>query len=197
MFGVQFSNCWANRIEHHSEHVELIPFEYRVVTGCVCLSSQRSVNSSSTTNNPSRSWRQQQSVEPLLRFPFANFLANPCGTMAASPTLNPTQPSWPGIVTERPISRHVDSNIEEIAQPAPLRPLATDGTSLDEQTLGFLGPLRDRYINRNYTSEERSALAQEFQLVVLEATHLARHIYPPPVSWIELSRLSLSILFSH
>jgi hypothetical protein len=129
--------------------------------------------------SPPRSWRQQQTVETLLRFPFINFLANPCGFMAASSTMNPTQPSWPGIVTERPVNQF-DSNVQQ-ATPAPLRTLETNVT-LEQQTLGFLGPLRDRYANRNYTSEERSALAQEFKLVVLEAMHLARHIYPPSVS---------------
>lgn len=99
--------------------------------------------------------------------------------MAASSTMNPTQPSWPGIATERPVNQ-LDSDVQQ-ATPAPLRTLDTNAT-LEEQTLGFLGPLRDRYANRNYTSEERSALAQEFKLVVLEAMHLARHIYPPTVS---------------
>ncbi|KAK4021097.1 uncharacterized protein LOC116916505 [Daphnia magna] len=141
---------------------------------CICFSSRTSV--SAATVSPPRSWRQQQTVETLLRFPFINFLANPCGFMAASSTMNPTQPSWPGIATERPVNQF-DSNVQQ-ATPAPLRTLDTNAT-LEQQTLGFLGPLRDRYANRNYTSEERSALTQEFKLVVLEAMHLARHIYPP------------------
>lgn len=104
--------------------------------------------------------------------------------MAASSTMNPTQPSWPGIATERPVNQF-DSNVQQ-ATPAPLRNLDTNAT-LEQQTLGFLGPLRDRYANRNYTNEERSALVQEFKLVVLEAMHLARHIYPPSVSNISFS----------
>ncbi|KZS10676.1 Uncharacterized protein APZ42_024843 [Daphnia magna] len=142
--------------------------------GCICFSSRTSVSAAAVS--PPRSWRQQQTVETLLRFPFINFLANPCGFMAASSTMNPTQPSWPGIATERPVNQF-DSNVQQ-ATPAPLRTLDTNAT-LEQQTLGFLGPLRDRYANRNYTSEERSALTQEFKLVVLEAMHLARHIYPP------------------
>jgi hypothetical protein len=157
------------------QHVSLIPFNGQ--TGCVYLASRPIV--SAATVSPPRSWRQQQTVETLLRFPFINFLANPCGFMAASSTMNPTQPSWPGIATERPVNQF-DSNVQQ-ATPAPLRNLDTNAT-LEQQTLGFLGPLRDRYANRNYTNEERSALAQEFKLVVLEAMHLARHIYPPSVS---------------
>lgn len=147
-------------------------------TGCAYLSS-RTIVVSAANMSPPRSWRQQQTVETLLRFPFINFLANPCGFMAASSTMSPTQPSWPGIATERPVNQF-DSNVQQ-ATPSPLRTLDTNAT-LEQQTLGFLGPLRDRYANRNYTSEERSALAQEFKLVVLEAMHLARHIYPPSVS---------------
>ncbi len=147
--------------------------------GSVYLLSSRTVVSAATVSPP-RSWRQQQTVEPLLRFPFANFLANPCGVMASTSTMNPTQSSWPGIVTERSATSY-DSTVEEQSTPAPLRAVPTDGSTLAQQTLGFLGPLRDRYTNRNYTREERSALAQEFHLVVLEAIHLARHIYPPSV----------------
>lgn len=148
--------------------------------GSVYLLSSRTAVSAATVSPP-RSWRQQQTVEPLLRFPFANFLANPCGVMASTSTMNPTQSSWPGIVTERSATSY-DSTVEEQSTPAPLRAVPTDGSTLAQQTLGFLGPLRDRYTNRNYTREERSALAQEFHLVVLEAIHLARHIYPPNVS---------------
>ena len=133
------------------------------------------------TVSPPRSWRQQQTVEPLLRFPFANFLANPCGVMASTSTMNPTQSTWPGIVTERSSIPFDAISEQEQSTPAPLRALSMDGLTLAQQTLGFLGPLRDRYTNRNYTREERSALAQEFHLVVLEALHLVRHIYPPTV----------------
>lgn len=99
--------------------------------------------------------------------------------MAVSPTLNPTQASWPGIMTERPISQVDPSNAAEVLQPPPLRTLSAE--PLAEQTLSFLEPLRDRYTNRNYTIEERSSLAHEFQLVLLEAINLARTIYPPTV----------------
>lgn len=156
-----------------------ISFDLRTATGCLC-STWLLVSSASL--NPVHSWRQQVTVEPLLRFPFANFLANPCGFMAVSPTMNPALGNWPGMVTERPVDRqHLDAPLDDTVTPAPLRALA-DGTSLAEQALDFLAPLRDRYSGRNYSTEERTALAQELQIVMLEAKHLARHIYPPTVT---------------
>ena len=151
----------------------------RVATGCLC-STWLLVSSASLS--PVHSWRQQVTVEPLLRFPFANFLANPCGFMAVSPTMNPALGNWPGMVTERPVDRqHIDASLDDTVTPAPLRALA-DGASLAQQALEFLAPLRDRYSGRNYSAEERAALAQELQIVMLEAKHLARHIYPPTVT---------------
>lgn len=103
--------------------------------------------------------------------------------MAISPTVNPTQPSWPGIVTERPASR---LDVDGQASPAPMRILSSN-ESIAQQVEEFLEPLADRYLNgRNYSAEERSALSQELDLVVLESLQLVRGIYPPTVSPIRL-----------
>ena len=103
--------------------------------------------------------------------------------MAISPTVNPTQPSWPGIVTERPASR---LDVDGQASPAPMRILSSN-ESIAQQVEEFLEPLADRYLNgRNYSAEERSALSQELDLVVLESLQLVRGIYPPTVSLIRL-----------
>lgn len=100
----------------------------------------------------------------------------------ASPNVNmtPALANWPGMVTERPATQREDT---DQAPPAPMRVLATDGTPLVEQVRQFFAPLRERYVmDRNQTSEERAALSQELYLAVLEAKHLARHIYSPTVS---------------
>ena len=119
-------------------------------------------------------------TEPLIRFPFADFLANPCGYMSSSMAeMNPSLVNWSGIVTAPSVDHKKDDS-----SLTPMRVLATNGTPLVQQVRDFLFPLMDRYIfYRNHTAEEHIALTQELQLAILEARHYVykHHIQRPNV----------------
>ena len=117
-------------------------------------------------------------TETLLRFPFANFLANPCGFMATPPTSNPS--SAAPAEGERGTTPSSASSGDDYLL-SPLRLMATD-EPISQQTLKFIEPIRERYAHRNYTAEERANSIQELSLVLQESKHLNHHIFPASVS---------------
>lgn len=114
---------------------------------------------------------------PFLSFPFANFIANPCGFMT-SLIPNFVVNKQPGqTVTDS--SAHTKNAFSTNLQP--LRSLASDGTPLSKQVFDFLFPFKEYYANQNYTPEERLTLVQELTLILQESKHRNNHIYPPSV----------------
>ena len=95
--------------------------------------------------------------EPLVRFSFAKFLANPCGLMSSLPLPPPAQESH-------------DSG-----------DAATD-VSQDE-ALQLLDPLRQSYnvSGSSLTIEEQVVVIEEFLLVLQEAKHRAQLMHSPMV----------------
>ena len=85
--------------------------------------------------------------EPLLRFSFSKFLANPCGLMASS--------SSPTTVTvdhnATPSQTETETSSSTLSRPP---------TDLSQEALDFIGPFRQHY-NFNsslFTTEERMVL---------------------------------------
>ena len=115
-------------------------------------------------------YRQQQLVsqEPLLRFPFATYLANPCGSTSISGAISP-------------MLRMTDVPMDRLNLPS-MRTLAP-GVSIATHSFSFLSNFQDRYVpSLNYTKDDRRAIGQEFFTVLNEARNLVQRIYGPSVS---------------
>lgn len=118
---------------------------------------------------------------PFLSFPFANFIANPCGFMTSiTPNFVISQRVGQTITDSAVNTKNVFSkNLQ------PLRTLASD-ESLSKQVFQFLFPFKEYYANQNYTAEERLTLIQELTLILHESKHRNNHIYPPSVRLIQI-----------
>ena len=125
----------------------------------------------------------KRTSDPLFRFPFANFLANPCAFSSPAESFNQALMNRPVIVSRSPNSlmiRLIDPS-EQIYPSSP-NALSLEATALSQQALELLNPFRDRYSGRNYTTEERQIVSQELNLALHETKHFNRRIYHPSVS---------------
>jgi hypothetical protein len=115
-------------------------------------------------NGEVMSGKPTSSIEPLFRFPFIKFLANPCRIALEGPLAFP--------------------NKKVASQPFPLRSLATDGTPLSQQVSDYLEPFRDLYSSHNSFSSafERQANIESMNVVLQQAKFHIKNIYPPSVS---------------
>jgi hypothetical protein len=134
------------------------------------------ITSSSLANSIHPSLHQSVQSVPLLQFPFANFLANPCSFSSTSGSYNLA-------LINRPIiaSRLHNSLLIRLMDPSE-HPLPEASSELSRQALEFLNPFRDRYSGRNYTTEERQSLNQELNLALYETKHFNRRLFHPSVS---------------
>ena len=121
------------------------------------------------------SFHHQRPSVPLLQFPFANFLANPCSFTSTSGSYNLA-------LLNRPLtlSRSSTSLLIRLIDPSEHPSLET--SELSRQALEFLNPFRDRYFGRNYTMEERHSLNQELNLALHETKQFNRRLFHPSVS---------------
>ena len=113
--------------------------------------------------------------EPLLRFPFAKFLANPCGLRSLSPllfqTIDDIMPSNlhnDDLYKLRPLlnEQPADSDLEAGKINSPV-------TSLSQESLQFLEPLRQQYnIDPNsFTAEKQFFVVKEFLLALKQVKY--------------------------
>ena len=125
------------------------------LTGGVILAS------SQTMGDPYYWQRPKVSREPLLRFPFVNYLINPCGLTAANSAM-----------------LNVAGSSPYRNQMQPMHTLSDD-LPVDVRSYQFLSDLSDFYTSaRNSTAERRDVLVREFWLVLNEAKQLTNRIYP-------------------
>jgi hypothetical protein len=104
-----------------------------------------------------------QSVqEPLLRFPFSHYLANPCGVGPVAPHLS----------IHRPI------NVNETSENVTIMRIISADEPLDVQSRRFVANFQERYSHRrNISSEERLIIDRELHLVFHESRNLIGQIY--------------------
>ena len=120
------------------------------------------------------------SKEPLLRFPFIEFLADPCGVMPNSLYGDHTK-KWISALANNP-SKKPAINSDKPFLKLPLRKISLDGKPLSQEAMQFLSPFSEHYTNYKFTSEERKAFLEEFYLVLQEVKHRTNHMYPLSVS---------------
>ena len=105
--------------------------------------------------------------EPILRLPFAKFLANPCGFGST------TERSYAlkSIVDRIPF-RH--RNLFDIDNSEIHLPPASSAPLLAQETFRFLEPFRQQYDNINrssFTNEELVTIMKEFLLIVQQVKY--------------------------
>ena len=134
---------------------------------------------------------QQSSLsdnEPLLRFSFAKFLANPCGLMPSSLLHN----DLAKFISNGKLDKFLSGSIKIMPtlQPAAVSMLSivktskeTTSSSLSQQALQFLEPFRQQYfVNQSLlTTEEREVITEEFLLIIQEVKHRANLLHSPKV----------------
>ena len=107
------------------------------------------------------------SDEPLLRFSFAKFLANPCGLMSSSS------------------STAADFKEEEHSPPPTSSSASISSTGdLSKEVLQLLDPFRQQYYNLNrslFSTEERVVIIEEFLLVLQEVKYRIKLLQPSMV----------------
>ena len=110
---------------------------------------------------------------PILRFPFAKFLANPCGF--GSPSIRN--------YVVKSIADRISPNLfdTETERSYSSSALDIDGnsSSLAQETAQFLEPFRQQYnsIDRNsFTNEELGKIIKEFLLIVQQVKFRAKFI---------------------
>ena len=123
--------------------------------------------------------------EPLLRFPFMDFVKDPCALVSLS-----SASSLSDNLSDELMAGNSSSNGQPRKSPirSPLRTLASDGTSLSQQALDFIEPIRNLYNNRpKFASRaERIALLREFNIIMLEVRHRTDIMYPRSVGFLNL-----------
>ena len=112
--------------------------------------------------------------EPLLRFPFIEFIADPCGLMpsmfkiADNGTTNTSSSQ-----SQEPMMKSIRKSLK-----FPLRKLSFLETPLSQQAALFLNPVSEYYTNHKFTLEERKVFMEEFYLVLQEAKYRTNHMFP-------------------
>jgi hypothetical protein len=124
--------------------------------------------------------------EPLLRFPFAQFLANPCGI--GSPQVTTATVGRAAPIIHR-------SDVDDTEEQTVLRVLSIS-ESIEIQSRRFVSDFEDRYPHRwNITDDERNVIDRELYLVFQEARHLMGQIYSttavPNCQGVQLHSLSV------
>ena len=131
-----------------------------------------SLNKSAMPDEQQQQQQQQAepflgSDEPLLRFSFAKFLANPCGLMSSSS------------------STAADFKGEEHSPPPTSSSASISSTGdLSKELLQLLDPFRQQYYNLNrslFSTEERVVIIEEFLLVLQEVKYRIKLLQPSMV----------------
>ena len=104
--------------------------------------------------------RDVDNGEPLVRFSFAKFLANPCG-LQPSPSLR-----------NQIVNKESSPDISN--------------TPFSQETLQLIEPFRQQYIvNRSlFTAEDRRFIFEEFLLIIQEVKHRLTLLHPLTVSFL-------------
>ena len=131
--------------------------------------------------------------QPLLRFSFAKFLANPCGLMSASAAtaasssvdaqFDQQQHDAAGTATAFSSAENDGDNL----RPPPFSSSSTAADQhLSDEAHHFLDPLlRQQYNNINrslFTAEERTVIIDEYLLVLQEVKYRTKLVHPLNVS---------------
>ena len=128
---------------------------------------------------------------PILRFPFAKFLANPCGF--GSPSIR----NYVGkSIANRNLPKLSDSKTERRYSSSALD-IDGNSSSLAQETAQFLEPFRQRYnsIDRNsFSKEELGKIIKEFLLIVHQVKFRSKILQPQMVIYHKLNHDLFQIL---
>lgn len=127
---------------------------------------------------PDEQQQQQQaepflgSDEPLLRFSFAKFLANPCGLMSSSSS------------TETADFKGEEHSPPHTSSSASSASIISSTGDLSKEVLQLLDPFRQQYYNLNrslFSTEERVVIIEEFLLILQEVKYRIKLLQPSMV----------------
>jgi hypothetical protein len=160
------------------------------------------VVSSSSAFNASANLKQQTAVEaanePLLRYSFAQFLANPCGLMSSSSASSQS-------ARFNQVFKSIGMRIftSKWRKQATLSSTAAASSrsngaslSLSQEAQQFLDPFRQRYNNINsnsLTDEELKVIVQEFLIVLREVKYRSHLMHPQKVRMTQFIHLFIFI----